>query len=129
MRRRPSPRPRPPKPLPRRPSTSAREEARTALGRWTEAHGALLAEEGARRLAEALELTGEADAVTLADAFTEATAPAVQELRDTLAALRAQRTDVERRRAETEAERGRIAAEHDDAPPPARGRTSRQGVR
>ncbi|MGW3956919.1 SbcC/MukB-like Walker B domain-containing protein, partial [Streptomyces sp. NPDC004752] len=103
---------------------SAREEARTVLGRWTEAHGTLLAEEGARRLAEALELTGEADAVTLADAFTEATAPAVQELRDTLAALRARRTDVERRRADTEAERDRIAAEHDDAPPPARGRTA-----
>ncbi|WP_338896781.1 TIGR02680 family protein [Streptomyces sp. TG1A-60] len=116
---------------------SAREQARTALGRWTEAHGALLAEtereegppggrpgEGAERLAEALELTGEAEAVTLADAFTEATAPAVQELRDTLASLRARRTDIERRRAEAEAERARIAAEHDDAPPPARGRTA-----
>ncbi|MFI6408728.1 TIGR02680 family protein [Streptomyces sp. NPDC050548] len=101
---------------------SAREEARTVLGRWTEVHGTLLAEEGARRLAEALALTGEADAVTPADAFSEATAPAVQELRDTLASLRARRTDVERRRAETEAERDRIAAEHDDAPPPARGR-------
>ncbi|WP_405817964.1 TIGR02680 family protein [Streptomyces sp. NBC_01390] len=103
---------------------SAREEARTVLGRWTEAHGTLLAEEGARRLAEALELTGEADAVTIADAFTDATAPAVQELRDALAALRARRTDVERRRAETEAERDRIAAEYDDAPPSARGRTA-----
>ncbi|WP_435218532.1 TIGR02680 family protein [Streptomyces sp. bgisy034] len=103
---------------------SARDEARTALGRWTEGHGTLLAEEDARRLAEALELTGEADAVTLGDAFTEATAPAVQDLRDTLAALRARHTDVERRRADTEAERDRIAAEHDDAPPPARGRTA-----
>ncbi|MDQ1033029.1 uncharacterized protein (TIGR02680 family) [Streptomyces umbrinus] len=102
---------------------AAREQARTALGQWTEAHGTLLDEAGAERLAEALELTGEAEAFTLADAFTEATAPAVQELRDTLASLRAQRTDVERRRAETEAERDRIAAEHDDAPPPARGRT------
>ncbi|MFJ8314177.1 MULTISPECIES: TIGR02680 family protein [unclassified Streptomyces] len=116
---------------------SAREQARTALGHWTQAHGALLAEaerdggppgrslgEGAGRLAEALELTGEAEVVTLADAFTELTAPAVQELRDTLASLRAQRTGVERRRTETEAERDRIAAEHDDAPPPARGRTA-----
>ncbi|MFF3878074.1 TIGR02680 family protein [Streptomyces sp. NPDC001978] len=116
---------------------SAREQARTALGQWTQAHGALLAEaerdggppgrrlgEGAGRLAEALELTGEAEAVTLADAFTEATAPAVQELRDALASLRARRTDVERRRAEAGAERDRIAAEHDDAPPPARGRTA-----
>ncbi|MDX2819985.1 TIGR02680 family protein [Streptomyces ipomoeae] len=106
---------------------SAREQARTALGQWTSAHGVLLSEAGAARLAEALELTGEAETpgepVTLADAFTEATAPAVQELRDTLASLRARRTDVERRRAETEAERDRIAAEHDDAPPPARGRS------
>ncbi|MFD3790891.1 TIGR02680 family protein [Streptomyces cyaneofuscatus] len=101
---------------------SAREQARTVLGQWMEAHGELLTEAGAGRLAEALELTGDADAVTLADAFTEATAPAVQELRDTLASLRARRTDVERGRAETEAERDRIAAEHDDAPPPARGR-------
>ncbi|MFJ9541811.1 TIGR02680 family protein [Streptomyces sp. NPDC101225] len=103
---------------------SAREQARTALGQWTRTHGELLSEEGRGRLTETLELTGEAEAVTLADTFTEATAPAVQELRDILAALRARRTDVERRRAETEAERDRIAAEHDDAPPPARGRTA-----
>ncbi|MEV6652695.1 TIGR02680 family protein [Streptomyces sp. NPDC051219] len=120
---------------------SAREEARTALRQWTEVHGALLARaerdggppgrrlgEGAGRLAEALELVGEAEAVTLADAFTEATAPAVQELRDTLASLRALRTDVERRRAETEAERDRIAAEQDDAPPPARGRAAERAL-
>ncbi|MBW8799564.1 MAG: TIGR02680 family protein [Streptomyces sp.] len=103
---------------------SAREQARTALGQWTQVHGELLTEEGAGRLAEALERIGEAEAVTLADAFTEAVAPAVQELRDTLASLRARRTDVERSRAETEAERDRIAAEHDDAPPPARGRAA-----
>ena len=107
---------------------SAREQAREALGQWAEAHGELLTEEEVGRLAEALELTGEAEnsgvPVTLADTFTEATAPAVQELRDSLAALRAQRADVERRRTETEAERDRIAAEHDDAPPPARGRTA-----
>ncbi|MFE2473540.1 TIGR02680 family protein [Streptomyces mirabilis] len=107
---------------------SAREEARTALGQWTTAHGALLPEPDAGRLAEALELTGEAEAVTLADAFTDATAPAVQELRDTLASLRALRIGVEGRRAETEAERDRIAAEHDDAPPPARGRTAERAT-
>ncbi|MBT2487716.1 TIGR02680 family protein [Streptomyces sp. ISL-96] len=103
---------------------AAREQARTALGQWMGTHGELLTEEGTGRLAEALELTGEAEAFTLVDAFAEATAPAVQEVRDTLAALRAQRTDAERRRADTEAERDRIAAEHDDAPPPARGRTA-----
>ncbi|MGW5064194.1 TIGR02680 family protein [Streptomyces sp. NPDC004096] len=103
---------------------SAREQARTTLGQWMDAYDQLLTEQGSGRLAEALGLTGEAEAVTLAGAFTEATAPAVQELRDTLGALRAQRTDVERRRAEAEAERDRIAAEHDDAPPPACGRTA-----
>ncbi|MFF0044236.1 TIGR02680 family protein [Streptomyces mirabilis] len=121
---------------------SAREQARTALGQWMGEHGGLLSEaereggppgrrpgEGAGRLAEALELTGEAEAVTLTDAFTEATASAVQELRDELGSLRARRTDVEHRRAETEAERDRIAAEHDDAPPPARGRTAGRGER
>lgn len=80
--------------------------------------------ESADRLFETLALIGDAEAVTLADVFAELTAPAVQELRDTLASLRAQRADVERRRAETEAERDRIAAERDDAPPPARGRTA-----
>lgn len=103
---------------------AAREQARTAFGQWAEMHGELLPGEGRDRLAQALELTVETEAVPLSDAFTEATAPAVQELRDSLAALRARRTDVERRRAETEAERDRIAAEHDDAPPPARGRTA-----
>jgi uncharacterized protein (TIGR02680 family) len=103
---------------------SAREQAHAALGQWTGEHGALLAEAGADRLAEALELIGETEAVALADVFTEATTPAVQELRDTLASLRAQRADVERRHAETKAERDRIAAEQDDAPPPARGRTA-----
>lgn len=103
---------------------SAREQARAALGQWTGEHGALLAEAGADRLAEALALIGETEAVALADVFTEATTPAVQELRDTLASLRIQRADVERRHAETKAERDRIGAEQDDAPPPARGRTA-----
>jgi uncharacterized protein (TIGR02680 family) len=103
---------------------SVREQTRTALCQWTQAHGELLTEEGSGRLAEALGLTGEAEAVTLADAFTEATAHAVQELRDTLATLRARRTDAESRCAEAEAARDRIAAERDDAPPPARGRTA-----
>ncbi|MGW3982105.1 TIGR02680 family protein [Streptomyces mirabilis] len=103
---------------------SAREQARTALGRWTGAHGALLPETGSGRLAEALGFVGEDEAVSLADVFAELTAPAVQELRDTLASLGVQRAGVERRRVEAEAERDRIAAEHDDAPPSARGRTA-----
>ncbi|MFF3253825.1 TIGR02680 family protein [Actinacidiphila glaucinigra] len=103
---------------------SARAQARTALAQWHADHGALLPPEGADLLAEAVERTGEPEAAGLADVFTEATAPAVQELRDTLASLRSQTADLERRRAESQAERDRIAAEHDDAPPPARGRTA-----
>ncbi|MFB6960774.1 TIGR02680 family protein [Streptomyces sp. NPDC056309] len=107
----------------------ARAQAREALTQWTRAHGPLLPEGATDRLAEALDLTGEAitgegEAATLADTYTEAVAPAVQELRDVLAALRGRRTDHERRRAETRTERDRIAAEHDDAPPAARGRTA-----
>ncbi|MFF3518371.1 TIGR02680 family protein [Streptomyces sp. NPDC002573] len=107
-----------------RAAEAARAKAREALAQWTQAYGPLLPEGATDRLAEALDLTGEEEAATLADTYTEAVAPAVQELRDTLAALRTRRTDLERRRAETTAERDRIAAEHDDAPPAARGRTA-----
>ncbi|MFC9078580.1 TIGR02680 family protein [Streptomyces sp. NPDC057062] len=103
---------------------AARAQMREALAQWTQAHGPLLPEGATDRLAEALDLTGEGEAATLADTYAEAVAPAVQELRDALAALRGRRTDLARRRAETEAERDRIAAEHDDAPPAARGRTA-----
>ncbi|MFG3060323.1 TIGR02680 family protein [Streptomyces sp. NPDC048231] len=103
---------------------AARAQAREALAQWTQARGPLLPEGATDRLAEALDLTGEGEAATLADTYAEAVAPAVQELRDALAGLRGRRTDLERRRAETEAERDRIAAEHDDAPPAARGRTA-----
>ncbi|MGW1162684.1 TIGR02680 family protein [Streptomyces sp. NPDC002519] len=108
---------------------ASRVQAREALTQWTRAHEPLLPEGAADRLAEALERTGEdvtgdGEAATLADTFSDAVAPAVQELRDTLAALRARRTDLERRRTETEAERDHIAAERDDAPPAARGRTA-----
>ncbi|MFE9608854.1 TIGR02680 family protein [Streptomyces sp. NPDC006012] len=108
---------------------AARATAQEALAQWTQAHGPLLSEGTVDRLAEALDrtgenVTGEGEAATLPDTYTEAVAPAVQELRDALAALRGRRTDLERRRAETKAERDRIAAEHDDAPPAARGRTA-----
>ncbi|MEU5431298.1 TIGR02680 family protein [Streptomyces olivoreticuli] len=109
---------------------AARAQAREALGRWTGEHGALLPEGATDRLTETLDRAGQTDdtqetgTVALADCFTEATAPAVQELRDTLAALRAHTAALGNRRAETQAERDRIAAEHDDAPPAARGRTA-----
>ncbi|WP_103534529.1 SbcC/MukB-like Walker B domain-containing protein, partial [Streptomyces sp. SM11] len=105
--------------------TRAREELR----RWQDQYGQLLPEGTAEPLAQALDAAAEPDGreagiPVLTDLFTEATAAAVQGLRDRLAALRGERGALEARRAETEAERTRIAAEHDDAPPTARGRTA-----
>ncbi|WP_338677494.1 TIGR02680 family protein [Streptomyces sp. SCSIO 30461] len=108
---------------------AAHARAREELTRWQGQYGLLLPEGAAEPLARALDAAAdpdgpEAGAPALSDLFTEATAPAVQGLRDRLAGLRGERGALETRRAETEAERARIAAEHDDAPPAARGRTA-----
>ncbi|MCY0924125.1 TIGR02680 family protein [Streptomyces sp. H27-G5] len=105
---------------------AAHTRAREELRRWQDEYGLLLPEGAAQPLAQALDAAADdpdAGAPALTDLFTEATAPAVQGLRDRLAALRGERGALEARRAETEAERTRIAAEHDEAPPAARGRT------
>lgn len=109
--------------------SAAHTRAREELGRWCDQHGQLLPEGFAELLAQALDAAAGADGPeagtpALTDLFTEATDPAVQGLRDRLAALRGELGALEARRAETEAERTRIAAEHDDAPPAARGRTA-----
>ncbi|MEY9997238.1 uncharacterized protein (TIGR02680 family) [Streptomyces sp. V4I8] len=109
--------------------SAAHTRAREELGRWQEQHGPLLPEGAAEALEQALDAAAEPDGPeggvpALTDLFTKATAPAVQDLRDRLAALRGERGALQARRAETEAERSRIAAEHDDAPPAARGRTA-----
>lgn len=108
---------------------AAHARAREELGRWQDQYGQLLPEGAAELLARALGAAAgpdgpEADTPQLTDLFSEATAPAVQGLRDRLAALSGELGALEARRAETEAERTRIAAEHDDAPPAARGRTA-----
>ncbi|MEV0926510.1 TIGR02680 family protein [Streptomyces spongiicola] len=109
--------------------TAAHRRVREELEGWTAKYGELLPADTAGRLAAALDAAAEADstgasAPGLTDLFAEATTPAVQDLRDRLAALRTERDALLSRRAETEAERTRIAAEHDDAPPAARGRTA-----
>ncbi|MFI6002396.1 TIGR02680 family protein [Streptomyces sp. NPDC051366] len=109
--------------------SAAHTRAREELGRWQDRYGQLLPEGAAELLAQALDAAAEPDGpeagtAALTDLFTEATAPAVQGLRDRLAALRGEVGALEARRAETEAERTRITAEHDDAPPAARGRTA-----
>ncbi|MBT2403444.1 MULTISPECIES: TIGR02680 family protein [unclassified Streptomyces] len=108
---------------------AAHTRAREELGRWQDQYGQLLPEGAAELLARALDAAAgpdgpEAGTPQLTDLFSEATAPAIQGLRDRLAALRGELGALEARRAETEAERTRIAAEHDDAPPAARGRTA-----
>ncbi|MBT2446712.1 TIGR02680 family protein [Streptomyces sp. ISL-43] len=108
---------------------AAHTRTREELARWQDQYGQLLPEGASEPLARALDAAAgpdgpEAGAPVLADLFTEATAPAVQGLRDRLAALRGERGALEDRQAETEAERTRIAAERDDAPPAARGRTA-----
>ncbi|MDT9689571.1 TIGR02680 family protein [Streptomyces sp. P9(2023)] len=108
---------------------AAHTRAREELRRWRDQYGQLLPEGAAELLAQALDAAAEPNGQesgnpVLTDLFTEATAAAVQGLRDRLAAVRGERGALEARRAETEAERTLIAAEHDDAPPATRGRTA-----
>jgi uncharacterized protein (TIGR02680 family) len=109
---------------------AAREQAREALGQWWERHGRPLtgndsrADALAQALGAALEQVGEPDAPGLETVFGEATAEAVQDLREQRARLRADRTSAERERGLVVEERDRIAAERDDAPPPHPGRTA-----
>ncbi|MFD8527175.1 TIGR02680 family protein [Streptosporangium canum] len=93
---------------------TAREKAREQLTAWARRHREVLAD--ADPLAEALEQAGEPDAQGLEAVFTTATAQAVQALRDSQAEIRAERGAAGRDRTQVQAERARIAAEHDDAP-------------
>jgi uncharacterized protein (TIGR02680 family) len=104
---------------------AAVDESRRQVGmevdRWRRLHAELLAELDLSRLAPALRVAvdqaGEASAQTIKEAYAEATAPAVTIRRDALATLRSRHSSLQNRRAEVVAERARIAAEHDDAPP------------
>ncbi|MEO3876731.1 TIGR02680 family protein [Nonomuraea sp. B12E4] len=90
----------------------ARDHAREQLASWAEHHRFDVAP-----LEAALERVGEPDAPGLDMVFAGLTAAAVQDLRDTLARLRAERSAAEAERTRVGAERALIAAEHDDAPP------------
>ncbi|MFB4267898.1 TIGR02680 family protein [Nonomuraea sp. GTA35] len=102
----------------------ARDHAKEQLASWAEHHGFDVAP-----LEAALDLVGEPDAPGLDTVFAGLTAAAVQDLRDTLARLRAERSAAEAERAQVGAERARIAAEHDDAPPPFAARTASREAR
>ncbi|MEU0155863.1 TIGR02680 family protein [Micromonospora fulviviridis] len=99
----------------------AHERLRAQLGQWAQGNAGLLADvavpELTAALAAAVATTGEPGAQTLREVYAQATAAAVAQRRDRLAALTAHRTALAERRAEVAAERDRIAAEHDDAPP------------
>ncbi|SCF07040.1 TIGR02680 family protein [Micromonospora haikouensis] len=94
---------------------------RAQLEQWAQANAGLLADiarpDLAAGLSAAVDATGEPGARTLREVYADATATAVAQRRDRLAALAAQRAALADRRAEVAAERDRIAAEHDDAPP------------
>jgi hypothetical protein len=75
-------------------------------------------------LEQALEQAGEPDAPSLDAVFGAATAHAVQDLRDAQARLKAERSVAEGELAQVKGERAKIAAEHDDAPPPFAARTA-----
>jgi uncharacterized protein (TIGR02680 family) len=107
----------------------ARADAAEALRTWAGQHHALLPDGEWDRLGEDLadaleELGGEADSPTLETLFDAAVRPAVQGLREQRARLTAEREAARRRQAEITAERDRIAAEHDDAPPRHPGRSA-----
>ncbi|WP_431910659.1 TIGR02680 family protein [Micromonospora carbonacea] len=99
----------------------ARARLRAQLEQWTQRNAGLLADIARPDLAAGLiavvDTTGEPGARTLREVYADATATAVTQRRDRLAALAAQRAALTDRRAEVAAERDRIAAEHDDAPP------------
>ncbi|WP_018788309.1 TIGR02680 family protein [Micromonospora sp. CNB394] len=99
----------------------ARARLRAEIERWAQGNAGLLADlarpDLAAGLSAAVDTTGEPGARTLREVYADATATAVGQRRDRLAALAAQRAALSDRRAEVAAERDRIAAEHDDAPP------------
>ncbi|MEQ4301703.1 TIGR02680 family protein [Plantactinospora sp. B6F1] len=99
----------------------ARTRLREQIGQWARANAGLLTDVGrpdlATPLAAAVDAAGEPGAQTPREVYAEATAAAVTQRRDRLAALAANRSALADRRAEVTAERDRIAAERDDAPP------------
>ena len=99
----------------------ARARLRAQLEQWAQGNAGLLADiagpDLAAGLIAAVDTTGEPGVRTLREVYAEATATAVAQRRDRLAALAARRAALADRRAEVAAERDRIAAEHDDAPP------------
>ncbi|WP_432983636.1 TIGR02680 family protein [Dactylosporangium sp. CA-233914] len=85
------------------------------LRAWAAQRAALLTKLTVPDLVEAL--IDAVDQVPLRDVYADAVAAALAARRDTLAALAVERATVESEHAELTAERERIAAEHDDAPP------------
>ncbi|TDU05349.1 uncharacterized protein (TIGR02680 family) [Streptomyces sp. 846.5] len=107
----------------------ARADAADALRTWAGQHRALLPGEESDRLAEDLaealeQLGSEAESPTMETRFDAAVLAAVRDLREQRARLTAERESAQRRRKEIVAERKRVAAEHDDAPPPHPGRSA-----
>ncbi len=94
---------------------AARQQALEEVRRWAADRAALLAELDLTDLPETLE--GAIDGPSLRDVYADAVAAPVGSRRDRLAALTARERTLQDERAAVVADRDRIAAEHDDAPP------------
>ncbi|WP_433421159.1 TIGR02680 family protein [Microtetraspora malaysiensis] len=107
---------------------AARENAGEQLAQWALRHHDVLADGSGTGLLEALEQAleqaGEPDAPGLDAVFATVNAPAVEDLRDSQAEIRAELGSLRRDRSQVRAERARIATERDDAPPPFAARTA-----
>ncbi|WP_117213001.1 TIGR02680 family protein [Allorhizocola rhizosphaerae] len=114
----------------------SRDHVREAVFAWAATHADTLSEVGAVQargtLAEAVGRIGAAGGPTLRELLTDLTSPGVTAIQQNVAALGAHEEALQTRKADLIAERGRIAAEHEDAPAawPARtaDRTGRPGA-
>ena len=103
-------------------------DAQRALANWADRHTGLLPDTEWQLLTEALrdavERSGEPDAMALETVYNAGTAVAEQSTREERAVLRAERSATQAERDRVAAERDRIVAERDDAPPPYPGRAA-----
>ncbi|MEU8004165.1 TIGR02680 family protein [Catellatospora sp. NPDC049111] len=101
--------------------TETRGRVAAAIATWASQHAQTLAEVDADQslsaLTAAVEHLGEAGQPTLRELFTDLTMSGLTAIRQEIAALDARHETLRGRQADLTAERDRITAEHDDAPP------------
>ncbi|MET8651808.1 SbcC/MukB-like Walker B domain-containing protein [Nocardia aurea] len=104
----------------------ARGDSATALRAWWERHRELyspVAKDLLRELDSALRSAGSEDAAGVAEVLAERAEPLLDEIRARRSDAGARRRAARERHGESSAERDRVAAQRDDAPPPGAART------